>query len=422
MLGRIQQQTAATQPAAGVRVGVVEAEADRFAVAARDAILQRAWQGNTPTQLWSNAAQDFVPWQAPRRPNYHLASLPNMARQSLIVAGFDARQINTLANSEVARLVMGADPLDFGLLRAEGAAYNGRAQFSNLLYDAANVMLRRSYAEATSTFGIWARQGEAFTDFKQRHKVIAGELSDPQVIPENGTFEETTLLDGREPYSVVTWGERFSITWQTIVDDRLGALTDIPTRQGAAMRRKQNRIVYGVLKDNAPLVNDGVALFNQATHKNLTPATGTAISVASLNVAYKLMSEQTGLNSGVFVAVEPRFLIIPPNLRGTALELLGSYANPASSNSGVRNIWENNLQTVIDVELSTAGGGSDTAWYLAADASTVDTVEYAYLQGLETPAFERQVMFDRLAVAFRVYQCFGAKALDYRGLYKNVGP
>jgi hypothetical protein len=74
------------------------------------------------------------------------------------------------------------------------------------------------------------------------------------------------------------------------------------------------------------------------------------------------------------------------------------------------------------VELSAAAtGGSDTSWYLAASNTAVDTVEYAYLQGLETPAFERQTMFDRLAIAFRVYQCFAAKAIDYRGLYKNNG-
>jgi len=420
VLGRIQQQTQASQPAAGVRIGVAEAEADKFLTAGRDALLQRAWGGNLPQQLWSNAAQDFVAWQAPRRTNHHLASLPNLARQSLIVAGFDARTVNTLANSEVARLAMGADPADFGILRAEGAAFNGRAQFTNLLYDAANVMLRRSYAEATSTFQAWARRGESLPDFKPVNKVIAGELSDPQVIPENGTFEETTMLDGREPYSLNTWGERFSITWQTIVDDRLSALTDIPAKQGAAMRRKQNRIVYQVLKDNAALSNDGVALFH-ATHNNLT-GTGTALSVAAFNVAYALMAKQTGLNSSVFVAVEPRYLLVPPAIRGTALELLSSTSNPAASNSNVNNIWQNGLQPIVDVELSAAAsGGSDTAWYLAADSATVDTVEYAYLQGLETPAFERQTMFDRLAVAFRVYQSFAAKAIDFRGLYKNVG-
>lgn len=420
VLGRIQQQTQASQPAAGVRIGVAEAEADKFLAAGRDALLQRAWGGNLPQQLWSTAAQDFVPWQAPRRPNYHLASLPNLARQSLIVAGFDARTVNTLANSEVARLAMGADPADFGILRAEGAAFNGRAQFTNLLYDAANVVLRRSYTEAETTFTLWAKQGEAFADFKERQNVIAGELSDPQVIPENGTFEETTMLDGREPYKVTTWGERFSITWQTIVDDRLRALTDIPAKQGAAMRRKQNRIVYQVLKDNAALVNDGVALFH-ATHNNLT-ATGTALSVAAFNVAYALMAKQVGLNSSVFVTVKPKFLLVPPAIRGTALELLSATSNPAASNSNVPNIWQNGLQPIDDVELSAAAsGGSDTAWYLASDSNAVDTIEYAYLQGLETPAFERQVMFDRLAVAFRMYQCFGAKALDFRGLYKNNG-
>jgi hypothetical protein len=314
---------------------------------------------------------------------------------------------------------MGAEPADFGFLRAEGAAYNGRAQFSNLLFDAANVMLRRSYTEQATSFTAWAKQGESLQDFKPVHKVIAGELSDPQAIPENGTFEETALLDGRESYSLTTWGERFSISWQTVVDDRLAALTDIPAKQGAAMRRKQNRIVYQVLKDNQPM-GDGTALF-AAGRNNLT-GTGTVFSVAALNVAYNLMAKQTGLNSSVFVAVEPRYVLAPPAIRGTVLQVLNSTTDPASANANVTNIWSNGLTPIIDVELSAAAtGGSDTSWYLAASNTAVDTVEYAYLQGLETPAFERQTMFDRLAIAFRVYQCFAAKAIDYRGLYKNNG-
>jgi signal peptide peptidase SppA len=414
----LSQRSRQSNPSAGLRVEGGEAEVDKFQTAARDAILGRAFGGDRPRQIWSARAQDFVDWK-PGRQNHHLASLPNLARQSLIVAGFDSRIVGTLADADVARLVMGAEPADFGFFRAEGAAYNGRAQFTNLLFDAANVMLRRSYAEQTATFTAWARQGESVRDFKPVHKVIAGELSDPQAIPENGTFEETALLDGRESYALTTWGERFSISWQTIVDDRLAALTDIPSKQGAAMRRKQNRIVYQILKDNAAL-SDNVALFH-ANHGNLT-GTGTAISVTSLNVAYALMAKQTGLNSSVFVAVEPRFLLAPPAIRGTALQLLNSTSDPSNNNSGTANIWSNGLTPIIDVELSAAAtGGSDTAWYLAGANNQVDTVEYAYLQGLETPAFERQTMFDRLAVAFRVYQCFAAKALDFRGLYKNNG-
>jgi signal peptide peptidase SppA len=418
VVAQIQQRSVAANPTAGLRIEGGEAEVDRFQAAARDAILQRAFGGDRPNQIWSPRAQDFVDWR-PGRQNHHLASLPNLARQSLIVAGFDPRIVNTLANADVARLVMGAEPADFGFLRAEGAAYNGRAQFSNLLFDAANVMLRRSYTEQATSFTAWAKQGESLQDFKPVHKVIAGELSDPQAIPENGTFEETALLDGRESYSLTTWGERFSISWQTVVDDRLAALTDIPAKQGAAMRRKQNRIVYQVLKDNAAL-SDGTALF-AAGRNNLT-GTGTVFSVAALNVAYNLMAKQTGLNSSVFVAVEPRYVLAPPAIRGTVLQVLTSTTDPASANANVTNIWSNGLTPIIDVELSAAAtGGSDTSWYLAASNTAVDTVEYAYLQGLETPAFERQTMFDRLAIAFRVYQCFAAKAIDYRGLYKNNG-
>ncbi|MCH8830130.1 MAG: hypothetical protein IID45_11195, partial [Planctomycetes bacterium] len=51
----------------------------------------------------------------------------------------------------------------------------------------------------------------------------------------------------------------------------------------------------------------------------------------------------------------------------------------------------------------------------------VDTIEYAFLQGLSAPVIEQETAFDRLALRSRIYFAFGVKALDYRGLQKHTG-
>jgi signal peptide peptidase SppA len=411
--------------AAGATVVAGLAEQDKFRTQARDAILARTWIQNRPSQIFDVQSQEMVAWN-PQGRDFQLRSLPRLAEQCIIMAGVPQEVVRRLAPADIARIVLGADLRQFGIM-ASGGAYNVTGMFSNIFYDASHVILRRSYMEAKTTFQLWMKQGESLTDFKPVHKVIAGELSDPKAIPEDGEFEETSTTDGRESYKLTVWGEVWSQTWQMIVGDVLGAFTDTQAKQGRAMRRKQNKLAYGVLKDNANL-SDGGALFNATAitsaggHANLTTGAG-APSVATLNTLTSKMMTQTGLNASdrTTLGLMPKWLPHPPAMRGTVLNLLQSTSDPASSNANSKNIWENELQPITEAELSLAAGGSDVAWYLGADFNDVDTIEYAYLQGLETPAFDQMVDFNRLALRQRMYQAFAVKALDFRGLQKHAG-
>jgi hypothetical protein len=406
------------------------AEADKFRVAARDAILARVWGSNSPEQIWDHRTKDFVSWKPAAR-SYGLSTLPRLAEQCMIHAGVPAETVMRMAPAEIAMAIMGKPLEQMGIFAGDGGSYNLSGMFANILFDASNVMLRRSYSETNTTFQKWMKQGESLRDFKPVHKVIAGELPDPKSIPEDGEFEESTMADGRESYKLTVWGSRFSLTWQAVVSDQLSAFASVQIKQGRAMRRKQNKLAYAVLLDN-PQLSDGVALFDSTAlssggHNNLATGAGMP-SVTNLNTLYTKMAQATGLNvaENTALGLEPRFIIAGPALRGTILELLGSTANPAAGgstpgNSGVKNIWQNALEPVTEAQLGVAFGGSDTAWYLATDSADCDTIEYAYLQGLEEPAMDQQPMFDRLAMSFRIYQAFAVKALDFRGLQKHAG-
>ncbi len=430
LLAAIQDKVAEATASIGASVNVVAEERDKFTNAATDAILSRAWSGQMPNQVFDADSGMDVDWSPDRR-DHQLASLPNLAKMCAVQSGIPRHQVDRMTNIDAARLVMGADPRDCGLRAAsDGPVYNVSGMFSNLLLDASNKMLRRSYTEAPTTYQRWMKQGASVPDFKNVNKIIAGEIPDPKAIPENGQFEEQTISDGKETYSLITWGGVWSQSWQSVVNDDLSAFTEIPMKQGAAMARKWNKLAYNILKDNAALSDTG-ALFNATAvtsaggHANLVTS-GAAPSVATLNAGFASMSIQPGLNTDTVLGIEPKWLIAAPALRGTILELLGSTANPAAGgssagSSGVTNIWQNGLEPIIDAQLSTAAGGVDAGWYLAADTSVIDTIEYAFLQGLETPRFEQQIVFDRLGMRQRVYQSFVVKALDFRGLFYNDG-
>ena len=64
---------------------------------------------------------------------------------------------------------------------------------------------------------------------------------------------------------------------------------------------------------------------------------------------------------------------------------------------------------------------SATAWYLAADPSTLDTIEYSFLESEPGPVIETRAGFDVEGVEIKVRLDFGAGVVDHRGLFKNAG-
>ena len=411
----------------GGTVTATVAQRDKFTTEARDALLNRSFAGDLPKQIVVGGAGGQLVDYKPAGFNQSLQSLPRLAAQCLILDGFSPDFVAQLPDTHLAQLAIGvARPSDFGL-RADSGPYNTTGTFSNLLMDAANVVLRRSYDEVPTTFQAWSRRDEDVTDFKTVNKVIAGEISDPKVVPEGGEFEEATMTDGKEKYSLRVWGEIFYISWEAIVNDRLSAFTEIPRKQGVAMRRKQNKLVYGVLNDN-PTMADGGALFNTTAvssggHANLTTGAG-APAVSTINTLAKMMAKQKGLDPNVssVLGLMPKFILAGSALGFGIQELIGSTSYPlANGNSAVKNIWYNALTPVIDEELGAAGGGTDTQWFLAASSDQIDTVIHAFLKGYQTPNLASQPSFERLAVKYRIFQPFAVKALDWRGLQKHAG-
>lgn len=429
-LETIQDRIAAKQKSVGgVTIENGPAERDKFFTAARDAVLMRSFGGHEPQAIFSRREGQMVDWKPDQasRGSRSLRSLPRLAEECLIRMGASRQRVDQMSPHDIAKVAMGlASPMDYGLfVSSDGPAYNLSGMFSNILLDASNVVLRKAYMEVETTFQTWAGQGESLPDFKPVHKVIGGELPDPKAVPEDGEFDEVTYADGKESYKLTVWGEIFSISWQAVVNDQLGEFTAIPQKQGRAMRRKQNKLVYAVLKDNAAL-SDGTALFASGHSNNTTGAvTNYASEFSKLRAK---MANQTGLTSGTTLNIQPKFVIYPiaDPTEHNILTTLASQAPPAvggstPGSSGVANIWRGRLTPVGDAELTTANGGVDATFYMAADFMDVETVEYAYLQGLETPALDQVMAFNSLAIRYRIYQAFATKALDFRGLQRSVG-
>jgi hypothetical protein len=305
-----------------------------------------------------------------------------------------------------------------GLVRRD-YAYHTTGSFANLLLDAANKTLLAGYEEAPYTWNLWARQAGSVDDFKNINRMRFSESPDLDVVPENTPYDEGVMTDSKESYRVEKFGKMFSVTWETVVNDDLDAISRIPAMHGNAARRTQNKKVYEVLTSN-PTMSDSNALFS-ASHASGDNTQGAgAPGVSTLNTAFVKMMLQKGLNSSVIINVVPRYLIAPVALSATVLELFSSLSyNAANNNEGVRNIYgpggERALTPIIEPQLD---GASSAAWYLAADPGQIDTVEISFLSGEESPVLESEWDFDKDCYKYKIRQTFGVKAIDWRGLLR----
>jgi hypothetical protein len=401
------------------RVSVTESSDDKTFAAARDGLLMRTFRAGGIRHTIAKPAEgheDFL--------NMKLSRVAELYATKM---GCDVRR---MAPKDIALVAMG-HPGTMNRYRIQRDAYHTSGSFPSLLLDAANKTLLAGYEEAPYTWGTWARDAGTTSDFKTLNRIRFSEMGTPEMVPEGKEYPESTMSDARESYNVHKYGNMFTITWETIVNDDLDAISRIPAMQGAACRRLQNQAVYGVITANAAMADTG-NLFNataQTTaggHANLTTGAG-APSVTTLNAAFIAMMTKKGLRSDVILNIQPSFLIVPAALSATALQLVGSIADPsvggsAAGNSNTKNIYGPNgdrpLRVVVEPLLD---ANSATAWYLAASNTQVDTVEITFLEGEQSPVLENEWDFDKDVYKYKVRQTFGVAPIDYRGLYKHAG-
>ena len=370
-------------PVGGVGVQVIEDERDKFSRAAQDALLLRVGAR--------------VEQPAPGAEDLRGLTLFELAKECL-------RRANIPLVGDRMAIV-------------QRAFTHTSSDFPIILQNVVNKQLVDAYTELPTTYQLWTRKATA-DNFKELKRVWLGNAPKLTQIPEGGEYKEITLGEAGESYAIGTYGAMFSITRQAIINDDLDAFQRIPRLFGSAAKRTVNETVYAILKNN-PTMADGKTLFH-ADHGN--EGTAGAIGEDTFNEAIQKMSEQKDLSGEAILGIMPRFLIVPPALKTTALKWLKSTALPQSGmSSGVFNPFQNVAEPVVEPALSAAAGGSDTAWYMAADPRMVDTIEVAFLGGNEEPRVESQKGFEVDGMRFKVSLDFGAKAIDWRGLFRNVG-
>jgi hypothetical protein len=292
-------------------------------------------------------------------------------------------------------------------------ALHSTSDFPEILSAVTNKALRQAYDAYPRTFVAFCRQVLA-TDFKAMNRVQIGEAPQLLKVNESGEFKRGTIAESKESYRIETYGRVVGITRQVLINDDLDAFTRIPAMYGTAIATLESDVVWAIVTANAAMA-DGVALFH-ATHKNLA-GTGAALSVTTVGDGRAAMAKQTGLDKKTVLNIRPSFLIVPAALELAAEQLIAQNLVPAKTGDVV----PQSIRTLTPISEPRLDSASATAWYLAANPAQIDTIEYAYLEGQQGAYIETRNGFDVDGVEIKCRLDFGAKAIDWRGLYKNAG-
>lgn len=333
-------------------------------------------------------------------------------------AGYEEAQkdnpYNCMTLRELARISLvarGTGVASMNPMQMIGMAFtHSTSDFGNILLDVANKSILQGWQEAPETFDAWTKKGQ-LSDFRIAHRVGMGGFSSLRQVREGAEYKYVTTGDKQATIALATYGELFSITRQAIINDDMNMLTDVPMKLGRAAKATIADLVYDILISNQKLSSDNVALFDKAKHANVLEKA--VMDVASLDKARQLMRMQK--EGDRHLNIRPAFVLVPTALESVSNQVIKSVSvKGADINAGIINPVKDFATVIAEPRLDDA---SQSTFYLTA-AKGSDTIEVAYLNGVDEPYIDQQEGFTVDGVTTKVRIDAGVAPVDYRGMVK----
>ncbi len=321
---------------------------------------------------------------------------------------------NSMTLRELARASLterGVGVATYNPIQMIGMAFtHSTSDFGNILLDVANKAILLGWEENEETFEKWTKKGQ-LSDFKTAHRVGLGAFPSLRQVREGAEYKYVTLDDKGETIALATYGELFSITRQAIINDDINMLTDVPMKFGRAAKATVGDLVYAVLIDNEKM-SDKKALFS-TDHKNMLTGGMDVETISAGRTAMRQQKEgERTLN------IRPAFMLVPTTLETQAIQVVKSGSvKGADVNANIINPVRDLAEIIAEPRLDEA---STKDWYMASRQGS-DTIEVAYLNGIDVPYIDQLEGFTSDGVTTKVRIDAGVAPVDYRGLLKVTG-
>jgi len=288
-----------------------------------------------------------------------------------------------------------------------------------ILSNVANKMLLEGYNYVDSSWRTICKIASV-NDFKQHTRYRMTGSFQFLKVGQDGELKHGTTSEQQYTQQADTHGIMFALTRQMMINDDMGAFTDIPRQIGMGAAEAISDAVWTLILSNP-------SSFFATGNANYATGATTVLSIDSLTTAEQKFLDQTKPN-GKPLGILPSILLVPTALKVLAERIMKSVTvnetTTANKPSPIANPHVGKFTVASSPYLSNSSitGYSSTAWYLFADPNVLPAFETAFLNGVDTPTVERaDADFNVLGIQFRGYIDFGVKEQDYRGAVKMKG-
>ncbi len=296
------------------------------------------------------------------------------------------------------------------ILQRSGAGQHATSDFPVLLAGAGRRVLLDAYRAAESPLKSVARRRDV-PDFRP---VTVARLSEPPALKkvnEGGEVQYGSRAESKETFRVETFGRIFSLSRNAIINDDLGAFSDVSSDWGRAAAETETNLLidlFGLNGGDGPLLDDGNPVYGTA-RGNKDAAAG-APAEGTLSAARLAMRMTKGIDGKTIIGVTPRHIVVGADYETETEKLLTAIA---ATDVESANPFAGKFTLHVEPRLTGKG------WRIFADPAQQASLLVAYLQGGGGPEVDTQDGWDRLGVEFRAVLDFGCGFIDWRGTYLN---
>lgn len=267
-----------------------------------------------------------------------------------------------------------------GLAFTHRSAYQTTSDFATLLENVLGKVLLGAYATQPNTWEMFCGIDQV-PDFRTSNRYRTGAVDSLDTVAEHAEYKNGVVPDGSK-YAISTErkGKIFALSREALINDDMGALTNLATEFGRAAGRTIENSVYALLAQNGglgPTQSDAQPFFH-ANRANVN-ATGSTLSVAGLDADRVVMRAQKDPNNKDFIELNPAVLLVPDALRGTAMVINDAQYDPDTANKLQRpNMVRGLFRDIVGTPRLSS---TSTRRYLFADPMQAAAIVVAFLEG-----------------------------------------
>lgn len=303
--------------------------------------------------------------------------------------------------------------------RIQAAGGMSALNISNILANTANKFLMRGW-NAIDMTPMRIAKIRPVRDFKQITTVsLTGDLQFDK-LGVTGEIKHGTLADLTYTNQADTYARMLAITRKDIINDDLGALTEVPERLGRGGALKLNDIFW---TEWLVLVSDS---FFASGNSNIN--TGVAdMTLGGLTATEVIFMNQTDPD-GKPLGVMPKIIVVPTALKAAAVALMDPQGVMITgSDLKIPNVNPFKGRFTVEsspyISNSSYTGYTSVGWWMIADPNELPVIEIVALNGRVEPVVESaDADFNTLGIQMRGYADVGVKRQEKRaGVYADGG-